>query len=403
MHVATLIHGIGSIGIFSSRAFLPAFITALLIRIGPQFELLADSWLLRDLESVPSWFTHPVTITILGLLSALEIAATKSPDARQLLAEIDPYLKTGVAIATYLGVLSATDRQIVTQIQQAGFVEYLLLVVIGGGVLFVSRTRQAVASVLVDADEDDETGIQQLISWFEDLWATVGLLLLVLFPFVMLALIALASGILVLLRKRAEWREERSKIACAQCGEMIYPSATACAKCRAPVSEPCRVGFLGQSKPEPTLDPDRHPYRLVEKKRCPVCATRFGERRVHQTCQVCGHELMSDPAFVQAYMAYVGARYPKVLVVSLLLSLVPVIGLIPGVIYYRMALVAPFSRYLPLGRRFLIKWTIRLLFLVLIACQWIPVAGGVVLPLMATISYLSYRSSFRGLAEQGAA
>ena len=74
MHVATLIHGIGSIGIFSSRAFLPAFITALLIRIGPQFELLADSWLLRDLESVPSWFTHPVTITILGLLAALEIA-----------------------------------------------------------------------------------------------------------------------------------------------------------------------------------------------------------------------------------------------------------------------------------------------------------------------------------------
>ena len=52
------------------------------------------------------------------------------------------------------------------------------------------------------------------------------------------------------------------------------------------------------------------------------------------------------------------------------------LGVIPGVIYYRLAIVAPFRRYIPPGRGFLLRWGVRLAVVVLVAFQWVPVAGG---------------------------
>jgi hypothetical protein len=80
-----------------------------------------------------------------------------------------------------------------------------------------------------------------------------------------------------------------------------------------------------------------------------------------------------------------------------LFSLVPILGLIFGTIYYRMEVVLPFSQYLPMGRRFLLRWAIRLLFLALILLQIIPLVGAVVVPVMALISYLAYRSAYTSL------
>jgi len=57
-------------------------------------------------------------------------------------------------------------------------------------------------------------------------------------------------------------------------------------------------------------------------------------------------------------------------------------------------LVGPFRRYLPRGRNMLLRWGLRLLFVLLIALQWIPVAGGLVIPVMALLSYTVYRNAF---------
>jgi hypothetical protein len=46
---------------------------------------------------------------VLGLLAALEVAATKSSDARAIMTEIDPYLKPAIAVLTYMGVASTVD------------------------------------------------------------------------------------------------------------------------------------------------------------------------------------------------------------------------------------------------------------------------------------------------------
>jgi hypothetical protein len=82
-----------------------------------------------------------------------------------------------------------------------------------------------------------------------------------------------------------------------------------------------------------------------------------------------------------------------------LLGLVPVLGVIPGVILYRLEIVAPFRRYIPAGRNFFLRWGIRLASLVLVAFQWVPLLGGLLLPALALLNYGAYRSAFRERAQ----
>jgi len=353
--IPLLIQGIGSIGFFSSRAFLPAFITACALRYGPHIGWLADSFLLKDMADAPVWFTSNTCLIILGALAALELVATKVPEARQLLTEVDKYLKSGMALVTYLGIASAADGAFAKEaLQQAGMFDVLPAAVVAIAVYFISAARGAVLSIFMEADEDDDAGVQGLLSWAEDVWSVAGPLLLILFPIVMLILIGLVAGLFVLARKWAEAREEKAKVPCTHCGQSIYAHAMACPACQTPVAEPKAVAFFGGSKKQPDTNLDAHPYALVEKKRCPVCATRFTQRIPRQTCEACTHELFADADFARTYVNRVGSRLPLVLVVSFLFSLVPVIGLIPGVIYYRLALIAPYRRYIPLSRSFLL-------------------------------------------------
>src|SRR5260370_22843708 len=105
MSLPLLIQGLGSIGIFSSRAFLPAFATALLLRFGPQVPWLAHAGLLQHVRGVPTWFTSDTSLIILGLLSALALVAEHVPEAQAFLHEIHAYLQTGIAPLTFLSVL----------------------------------------------------------------------------------------------------------------------------------------------------------------------------------------------------------------------------------------------------------------------------------------------------------
>ena len=68
MTTLALIHGLGSIGPFASRAFLPAFVTALLLRFGPKLAIVRDLGLLQRIGDTPGWFTADVTLWILGVL-----------------------------------------------------------------------------------------------------------------------------------------------------------------------------------------------------------------------------------------------------------------------------------------------------------------------------------------------
>ncbi len=392
-----LFQGIGSVGFFSARAFMPAFVTALVLTYGPEMGFLGidDSRFFENVEIAEIWFTSGFAVTLLGFLAILEFVVMHNPDLRALVSEFEVYVKPVMAIITFLGFFGAIEPEaLVVAMRQAAVTDVLAAGVVGAGVFTVSSKRRDLMALFMEADEDDEVGIQKLFSWGEDLWVLFGPWFLLLFPLLTVFLIGIGIGLLYRARKRAEAREEQSKIPCGACGVPIFRSALACPSCSTETEAPRAVGYLGQAKANRAADPATHPYRLVEKKRCPVCATRFKKRKPRQTCTPCGHQLMADAAFSKAYAARIGRRVPLVLVVSFLLSLVPIIGLIPAVIYYRLELVAPFRRYVPRGRSLMLRWGTRVFYFVLIAFQWVPLLGGFVAPIMGFTSYQIYRSFY---------
>ncbi len=365
----------------------------MLMRFGAELPWVSGSEMIVNVQGAPSWFTSDMTLTVLGILAALEVLATKNADIRAAIEQFDPYVKPTIAFLTHLGVVSATDAKFIEEASQAGYVDYLATFVIVPGVWFLTQARTALFGLLSEADEDDDIGIQKLISWAEDIGVIGGLVLLVLFPLAMLVLIGIVSGTLVLVRRRAETREQKSKQPCGACGQPMYPSALACPSCAAKNPSPRAIGFLGQSLDTPAPGPDAQAYRLVEKKRCPVCAERLTDRTAPQDCPACGHRVLADQAFVDGYVANVASRVPGVLSICAVLSSIPVIGLIPGVIIYRVQLVSPFRRYMPFARRMFLKGVVAILLFILIAFQWVPVAGAAVVPLMAIINYTAYRGA----------
>lgn len=401
MHFPTLVQAAGSTGFFANRAFLPAFLFAVMLAYGPEVSFIADLGLLEAIHSVPPWFTHRTTLIILAVLAVLESAADKIPEARDLLRGTDTVLKMGMGVVTYTGLATATDQMIFDAfMQQAGVVETGAAGLVALGIYYGSSRRNRILAALSEGDTDDATGLQGFFSWMEDLWVLFGVPLLILFPIFVLILLAVAWGVIALVARRVHQHEEQKRVPCHQCGTLIYPCATECPSCRTPVPSPVTIGVFGQSTSRPVRDRMAHQLRLIEKGRCPSCATRFTERAPQQTCSTCAHTIMPTRHEAEAYVQHVRKRVPVVCGAGVLLSLVPAFGLVAGIIYYRVMLVSPYRRYLPRGRSFLTRIGIRLFYLVLIAFQWVPILGGLVVPIMAAISHRTYRTAYeRAYAE----
>ncbi len=422
MIVSLLIQALGAMGLFASRAFVPAFAAALILRFGPNMGL-SDFGMLSSLGiekgGAPTWFTSDLSLIVLGILAGLEIAATKNPDARAILNQVDKYAKPLMAALTVMGVASAGDAAFATGlISSAAFsgsggltLAMVPVLAIGltwssipaaisaAGTFVIASTRSFVMGLFIDADEDDDIGIQKLISWGEDLWALFGLFFFILFPFIMLALIGLATGFVFLVKWWVHRKEEKSRVPCATCGELMYRCAMKCGQCKTPNDNICDVGFLGQSDTNAPADVATQAYQLAEAKRCPTCATKLEERRPRQACEVCGDDPFADPAFAQAYVDRISARLPLILLACAGLGLIWIVGVIPAVILYRMTLVAPFRRYIPRSRNFAMKWGLRLVFFVLLALQIFPAVGAVTVPVMVLLSFLAYRQMFVCMAD----
>ena len=383
---------------------MPAFVTALVLTYGPEMEFLGieDSRFFENVALAESWFTSEIAVTLLGLLALVEFVVMHNPELRALANEYEVYPKTIMAAITFLGFFDATEAEGLTQLlDQAAISDVLAAVAVAAGVYATSSRRQQLMALFIEADESDEVGIQKLISWAEDLWVLFGPWFLLVFPLLTVILIGIVLALLYRARKRAEAREEQAKVPCSQCETPIFRSALACPSCGSATEAPRAVGYLGQAKPNQEANPETHPYRLVEKKRCPVCATRFKKRKARQSCTACGHALMDDPAFAHQYATRIGRRVPVVLGVSFLLSLIPIVGLIPAVIYYRLELVAPFRRYVPRGRSVLLRWGTRVFYFLLITIQWVPFLGGFVAPVMGFTSYQIYRTAYERMLRKG--
>lgn len=405
--LTSVLTGMGSIGLFSSRAFVSAFAVAATLRWGPDIAWINNLGLLQRITDVPTWFTHDVTLWVLGILAALEVAATKSADARELLNDVDGYLKTGSAFVTTLtvsGIITANDAAVINTITtwvqpaQAGVGEgasaLLAATLAAGGVWFTSIARARLLGTFIEADPDDDTMLMGIFSWVEDLWALFGTVLLILFPPVMLGISGLIMFVLWLLQWRAKRREHKARIPCPSCNEPMFGCAVRCGRCGAPNPAPRAVGWLGQTRDEPAPNPAQQPELLTQKQRCPRCADHLRSRRTRQQCPTCAHELFKDPAEAQRYLAVTDARLWPVVLIAGLLGTVPIVGLIPAIILYRIKLIAPLRRYTSMRRTIPMRWGLRLLFFLLIWLQVVPGVGALAVPVMALLSYAGYRGMF---------
>lgn len=404
MDLNALFYGLGISGLFASRAFLPAFITAAVLRWGDNFtdlpiigELLSKVNFLDAIGSEPTWFTNGYVITALGLFAALEIAATKIPEAEEALESVNKYLKTGMMAATYFGFVSTTDAEFLNEnmLIQAGIMANFWGLLGMANTYVMSSIRGSLLEILFDADDGDDLGARNLIAWAEDGWVIVGFIWLIVYPAAVLLILGIVFGFFFLIKKYLNYKEEKSKIECAECNTSLYPCATECYSCHTPVPSPVKIGMFGQPKDEAAGDVEKLKFRLVEKKRCPVCATRFEERSTIQSCETCGHKPFENSEWVSDYITRITLRLPIVLLICFGLSFIPFLGLVIGVLYYRVQIVAPFRRYIPWHRSFFVKWLVRFVFFILIAVQLIPGAGGFVVPVMALLSYLAYKRSFK--------
>ncbi len=398
MNINSLLYSLGLSGLFSSRIFLPAFVTALFMKYGHAWPLLKNIEFLSELAAKaadhPTWFTSGGMITALGVLSALEFVADKSPEARELMDDFSVYAKTGLSGLTTLGVMNTADAEFAGNVlQQAGFVETLPAVLSAAATYFGAQIRGGVMGVLNEADPDDTVKIRGFLSWIEDFLVVFGVRYLLAAPLLAFVVILAFFGGLYLIRKYHEGKFEEAKVPCSNCGERIHSFATGCHHCGTKVDHPNILGFLGGIKDEKAESIRDQELRLMRLKRSPLSGERFEGKGVVLTCEADGTKAFSDSELTKAYIGSVNEKLPKVLLVSALLGIVPVLGLIAGVIYYRLRLVAPFRRYLTFGQSFLTKWLLRLCLLVLALLQ--VLAGGIIaVPLMALLNFLFYRSAF---------
>ncbi len=392
MGLSLFLQGLGSVGVFATRAFLPAFATAMALRFGPEVGWVARLGLFPQVRDVPTWFTQDITLVVLGLLSALELAAERVPEAREAFAGFVHSLRSVMAIVTYLGVLKATDRAVIDPlIQRAGPVEAVPAVLVGAATFIASNARAAVADWFASIDDDDAFGLRRVARWASDAWSLLGPFSLLIFPILTLALLGVATGVMGWLWRRSRDRADEAKVSCVGCGSPVLACAMACPRCGTAVAAPAVVGWLGATVDRPVRDRARQPFRLFAVGRCPTCGTRLGRR---PSCPDCGRDAIDDPAFVRDYLAFLDRRVPVACLVCLGLGLVPVLGAVAGVIVYRVMLVGPLRRSLPIGRGLATRWSVRLACLGLVAFQWVPLLGALTLPAMALINYGFYRRAF---------
>ena len=390
-------HVLGLLGVTPVRAFLPAFLTALIIRSGIPY--LTDA-ATADAAAAPSWFTHNYTLIVLGLLSLLEFLATKSPEARQVLSTIDEYYKPALAALTSFGVLSSSDVRAVESLHggmAASSLFPIAAITLGsigtsfifpiltmGGTYFACSLRSGLLELLDDIDADDSMGLQSLVSWFEDAWVAVLVILLVVMPVVILLLVAVSLLVLWLVRKYMDHRAEQSKVGCPDCGAKVFAFATVCHNCKTQIRNVCSIGFLGQARPEAVRDRIGHRLNLLALKKCPQCGSRLKKRTLHQTCEVCAYPVALGDSLPDSYVKMVQRRLSQSLLVCGLLSAVPIVGMIPAIVYYRIVLVSPFRAYMGIGSGFVSKWLARVAGFVLLACfAWVPVLSTFVAPTLA--------------------
>lgn len=380
--------------------------------------------------SLPFWLISEVMLVLFGLLTVAEWYSDYNEDARALLEDAKTnFVKPGVAGMLQFGLVqgqAATVLELMAQHLPAGTLAWLYSVspgvamaslgpaetmqvaalgwvvtlvagvwaaLMAGLTWIVAGLRQGAVELIGELDADDSLGLMKLFSLAEGGWTVTLMVILVFLPVLALALAGLTVLGLFVVRKWFEQRDERSKVGCASCGNRMYPTALFCPACRQANHAPRAVGVFGQARAVEATDRTAHRLNLIARKRCPTCATHLSARAIRQTCTTCGTTTFGDVSEANVYLRTLDKKLPQTLVLCGLLGFVPVLGLVPGIIYYRLSLIASLRAYIPRTTGCLTRWALRFATLLLIGLQPFML-GWLTLPAMALLNYYVYRAVF---------
>jgi hypothetical protein len=415
MSVSVFLQTIGSTPAFATRPFMAILFLSGLGRYAAERSQLTE----------PSWLFRDDLFALLCILALIELAAHFDKDARLFINEVHTYVKP---MAQFAVTLPMVDAQSVAVFQHlatilpttpgvgiGGLVEafswlsHLVAIVwtlfVAAVTWYLTTLRNAVLGLLTDVDEDDTIGLGGVIHWFETVFAGVAAVVAIIAMWVALVGFLITLGTLWAIPRIVERREKRAMITCQGCGGAMHPPGLACPQCRRPNPQPRRVGVFGQAKQAGVADAALHQLELVARKRCYVCATRLKARGIQQVCPSCGEYTFADQRAAEHYVGWLGKKVPLTLVIVTLLGFIPVVGLIPAVIYYRLNVIAPLRAYVPRSVGCLTTWLLRIVTLFLVAFQVLPGAGGLAVPVIFLLNYGVYRqlvlSSARGLMSHG--
>ena len=256
----------------------------------------------------------------------------------------------------------------------------------------IGAVRSALGRLLAEIDAEDVLGLRGLLNGMDLLTGLAGIVLYWYLPLVGLVRALVTLGGLQLARLWLERREDQQLRPCVHCSAPVHRSAPACARCRTAQPQVQRIGWFGLAQRQPVGDAAEHHLDLISRRRCPTCAGRLSERGLSQRCRACGTVTFADAAALRGYLQRIDRRVPLIVVGCLLCGLIPLIGLVPGLILYRLSLVAAVSGYIGAGTGCLTRWGVRLLNALLIMLQPLPVIGAVTLPLLCVSNYLIYRT-----------
>lgn len=385
---------------FATRPFLATFLIGLVVR----FTAILDG---------PDWFVSDTALIVMAALALIEIFGTKT-DLGRFLDEFTPVAKGIINFLLVLILVIPASAEGISSEPVWGFnfisgdgsslvgwgVALLWPLLSGGSVWLLSWLRSSVLSAVIDLDEDDDLGVQGYFSWIEDIWTITGTLTALFFP--LLALIVYGATLigLLLVQRYIVYIQEKRKISCHSCHSAMFSTALYCPVCHEPNMEPRAVGIFGQALDRRPTDPHLHHHNLIMRKRCPSCATRLTNRTIHQSCPTCGTVTFADAQSVDTYLERLQRALPKTLAICFAMSFVPILGILPGVIYYRLAFISSMRGYVRRRAIFFIRWGLIIFNIILVSVQWIPFVGALSIPIMCVTNYWVYQRMIRRAARR---
>ncbi|NJP07874.1 MAG: hypothetical protein HC837_20760 [Chloroflexaceae bacterium] len=340
----------GSAHFFGIRPFTAAFLIAL------------QQFLQAYTQQTEAPFIGQLWVVIpLALIATTEWGLDLHMDTRDIQRQYSRYVAPLLAFGVTMGYIDAESNAtlqmlastvpVLAQSTDADGIGLALQVgasVTAAGVAwFVGGVRNSLLTTIADMDQDDTLGIQSLISWTENIFVVVGLIVFFVLPFVSILLFLLTWLAFFLMQRYVEHREKQSMVPCSNCQTSMFPSATICAACGQPNAAPRQVGMFGQPRKAVATDRETQRFQLIARKRCPVCATRLKEKGIQQRCPTCGTMTFAHGEQLGQYLARLRRRLPKTLLISFGFSCIPLLGLVPGIFYYRISLTSSLSAYMP--------------------------------------------------------